>query len=593
MFSALMLFAAWQAVAPTINPVHSHFYKLDEGFVLSISPDPKEPKLGEAKSIATSTYPVCSNPCKGGTKHTLHADCNTSCDGPCLERHTYTFVPTHEIPDKDKDVDAFFDIRDKVNAAISKANGGNEPKVKPSMFKDMLDDALGDEKHQFDVKVKWQHWCKKPCSEQHRIPLYWRFPVVVDWDFGKEIINADGQKETRSIKKGKFTFYLDFPSKEYKDDDPHVECKCTAVKPEDDSLPLDETAYIYEDGPKPTKLSASDLDKFGVEVVCDNMNEGTVTAVNYQPMPVDLVVQPGTMLVCDDDADQDCVIVRGCRLHLMAADYWASLWGGQPAVSVSAPIRLQCINMHKHEPNSKVKYHVRLPGSEALRRLAVFQSKQMIGGPWDQARTWIYTDHATLDDISKVDLLGPSEGGYLKAAWQLSTIEPFLDWSDSDFRPCLEPRLIAGNSSGREATAWFVSEMAELDPKGLADWVDGHGAAFAPLWTDVSLAVNAKHLADVVSALIGSSEPTIRTCGIRFALKTVPIEKRSLVSQNGGLEGLNQALSSAKEEGEAAALLDVAEAYGSKAAWYGLSNISSKLPAARARAEKILASLGR
>lgn len=575
-----------QPQPPNIGVIHNHDFKLDGGYYLSLELDAQEPKLEDVGYYGA----YCTSACKGG-KHATHAECDSTCDKPCTEKHSYTMTTYLTFPKAEKDANY-----GKFSKAIKDATK-RDPSESPTqqlnnslevmLERKVMDDAYGEDKSKGNLTLVWEHWAK-PCSKVHRIPLAWRTPIKVHWELGQEVSGANGKKEMKEVSKGDFVANLDLPSKEYKDEKPLVECLCAATKDKNEmSAPIDQTAYIYQKGSPPVELCSADVSKYGFTFVCKDMNTGEVTATNYQPMPVDLVVQEGLVLHCLEDSDQDMVVVRGCMLHLPG---WIPLCGtAEPA---TGQIRLHCINMTKHEPNSNLKYVPELPGSETLRRLAVFQSHQMIGGPWDQARTWIWTDHATLDQINKVMMLPLGESSYLRALWQLSTVDPSLDWSSDEMRPCLQPSLIVG-AVQKEATEWFVGEMAFVDPGGLANWVDQNGAAFAPLWQNTGNSLAPNHLADICSAMVGSRSPQIRAAGIRFMLQTVPADQRDIVVKNGGLEGLKLALIDTDSAVEAGQLLDVAEEYPSSELALGLRNVSKALPdSVHQRAAALLAKTG-
>lgn len=586
MIAALALLLLAQQ-APTIGELETQEYDFGGGYKLQITPKLKETKLGKFFYSFS-----CANVCKG-KKHILHGECDTSCDTACSMTHKQTLNPfiqpgfTEEQEHPEKLTEAVKDIQSKTKPAEQKAD---ERDIVGGYLRKLEEDAFGTDLDKLRVEVKWKHWATEPCARVSRTPLAWIYQVEVTWSVTQEIKDANGKPEIKKGAWGTFTIGLGRPTDKYEDGKPKVDCKCSVVsdKPEKMNGPTDETAYIQKCGPPVEACSAGDLDKFGFTVTCSNMNEGVCTATNYLPTPVDLCVQEGTCFECVDGSSQDTLCVEGCKLHLPAASPFLSLCGGVPSVTVSAPIRLQCLNMHKGEPKAGLKYVPRLPASGDLGRLAKFQSNQMIGGPWDQTRTWIYTDHATLGEIDKVLFPPPSEGAYLKAAYQLATVVPSFDFSQPENRPCLEPKLIAGNLAPREATQWFVDRMSILDPEGFAAWINANPAAFAPLWTNTALAVNPRHLADVASALLSSRNATVRKAGVQFMLKTIPADKRDLVISNKGLNGLDLALLGCADADEATALLDVAEAYTSGAIGFGLRNLSRKLPdSVRARASKL------
>lgn len=567
---------------PDLGKLSKQDFKLDGGYRLIVTPEAHPP----TKQRYDLRYGICEHPCRGG-KHLLHPECDSSCDKPCPETHQYTF----------ETLMTGYGFETDLAEAVKKLKAAkNEFEPRETVVQKIRSEGLGDEnaRKKLEVKVQWKHWAKGACARSYQYPLYWTYPVDVKWKIVKEGPGMGAPTLTEAIS-GSFTLELRIPTDESETDPEKVACACSVVdekRPEKMSGPVDEFAFIEKCGPPATPCSAQDLDKFGFEVVCTDMNQGVCSATNYMPMPVDLCAQEGVEFECVDESAQDCLCVDGCTLHLPAANPVASVMGGPIAAPVSAPVRLQCLNLHKDQPRRSLKYRPVMADSTDIVKLAKFQKRQLIGGPWDQIRTWIYTDHATLEEIGKVMLPPPGEGAYLKAAYQLATVLPNLDWSRPEFRRCLEPRLIVGNVAGREATRWLVDKLGALDPDGLAEWVGANGGKFAPLWTNVGLAANPKHLADVASALMSSGNPGVRRAGIRFLLETVPPEKRDLIVRNNGCDGLASALVGCSDAEEASLLLDAAEAYRSPGLRFALRNVNEALPAAlRTRAAKLLAAI--
>lgn len=570
---------------PEIGVIHNQDYKFGDGYHLDIVTNPLEAKLDQI-SIA-----YCSQSCRGG-KHVLHAECDASCDRACTEIHQYELHARASLTAAENDA-AYNKLREKLSELKKQMPHG-------SIIEGLEKDAFGKDKASHDVSFKWKHWNSKQCSYAVRRMMGWVYPVECHWTISQDVKDAEGKPTVKEIASGKMFAYIKIPTDQFEDRPATEVCRCQEVEQDEEDPPTPhkmsfdppETAFIEKCGPPEVPCSGSDLKKFDFSVECTDMNQGVCTATNFMPMPVDLCMQEGTVLECVDESDQDTLCVEGCRLHLIAANPIAGICGsGFVATPVSAPIRLQCLNLHKGQPSRSKKY-VPVTGSDALVKLAKFQKKQLIAGPWDQIRTWIYTDHASLDEIAKVMLPPPSEGAYLKAAYQLSTLVPTIDWGSEPYRHCLEPTLIVGNVASREATSWLVGELARIDPVGLANWVDTHAAEFAPLWTNANLAVNPKHLADVASALCESKNAQVRASGRRFLLGTVPSDKRALIAANRGLEGLAFSMVHNPDAAEVDEALAVAEAYPSASIAFGLLNLDKGLPeATRARAAKLLRQL--
>src|SRR6476620_11485737 len=105
----------------------------------------------------------------------------------------------------------------------------------------------------------------------------------------------------------------------------------------------------------------------------------------------------------------------------------------------SMSIKVACTELAKHEPSSSTKFKLVAPTDEKLRQVCnIVDNSTFMASMVDQARIWIYTDHASRDTIAKRTIPGPTEGMYLKALYQLGT-QAFVDLTDPIYKPCLDP----------------------------------------------------------------------------------------------------------------------------------------------------------
>ena len=74
-------------------------------------------------------------------------------------------------------------------------------------------------------------------------------------------------------------------------------------------------------------------------------------------------------------------------------------------------IKVACTELAKHEPSSSTKFKLVAPTDEKLRQVCnIVDNSTFMASMVDQARIWIYTDHASRDTIAKRTIPGPTEG---------------------------------------------------------------------------------------------------------------------------------------------------------------------------------------
>jgi hypothetical protein len=135
-------------------------------------------------------------------------------------------------------------------------------------------------------------------------------------------------------------------------------------------------------------------------------------------------------------------------------------------------------------------------------------------------------------------LPGVSAGRYTSLLWDAS--KAGVDFSASDYRRCLEPKLLAGVALDDNAAAWLVSALAETKAADLARYVSSNAATIARI-VDTDPQYGPGHVATVATAMLNEDNPDVRRAGLRLVGAVRP-ENRAAFANAGGLAGVRQAL---------------------------------------------------
>lgn len=276
----------------------------------------------------------------------------------------------------------------------------------------------------------------------------------------------------------------------------------------------------------------------------------------------------GTRLIPDDKSVQEMVTVTGISLDTESGD--AANYGGYLAslipvstnperVTRSATVRVHCAEFQKKEPGPNTRFTVRSGRDDLLLGVLQFYEKSDNRGPWDQARTWIYTDKTSFSEINKRITSGVTRYQYLNALHDVSSVGA-LDMEDPKAVKLLEPELLLGMGARLEAVEWLLLNLAFTNPKGLTDFLDKNAPAFHLVFQGQLRESGIKHVGAITRSLLISPNYIIRRAGGRFAIAAVPEAAREAFWQGGGLDFLGSLVWSEKEE-DILQGLEVLEAY--------------------------------
>ncbi|MCH8274986.1 MAG: hypothetical protein IH851_09370 [Armatimonadetes bacterium] len=552
---------------------------------------------------------ACVLACQG-KKHLAHQQCDLTCDKACTTLHTITLKPIvwgrrNEFSE------------DLVKKIYTKSGDIKADRLRLRMIGHWGDDAMknaadsfrkGDLRKKMTYNYKSGHWNEKPCSSSSRVFKYRIWEVRVKWT----VTFRDGT----SISGDSLMSTLEIPEHKYFPGNEIVQCKCAIAQrygmaPSGSMIELRGT--VEEDPGNNTTnpggvfidpkgmgeyafATGDDYEVYNVKFECQDLNTFTISAMNPTWDSVIFAVLPGTQLESADSGYQDMQSITRVEFVL----------SGMSSISVSVPVsgpampienetepfkgRVACLNMDKKEPRPGIEYTPTISTDSRLTQLAYYAAAQRFRGPWDQARLWIYTDAATRDEINKRLFPPITEGRYLQGLYDLHRVA-MGDMEDVRYRQCMDPALLIGQSAPKEATAWFIDTMSEMNPSGLASWIKRNPGAFAHLFASDAEEWYLDHGVTVANRLCSSGNNEVAVSGLDFIMRAVPESGRAAFEEKGGLDQAGLLLTADDVE-LVAAELGVFEVYRPLGTRYLLMNMDESLPEeVRERAAQLLAEL--
>jgi hypothetical protein len=435
-------------------------------------------------------------------------------------------------------------------------------------------------------KYNLSHWNKTPCTTSTRHQGFVSYKVQADYQFMRNDLGPDGRKIPVKGPSGTWDYgTVDVPKGDLQDGTTRVRCRCSVVS---DNLDNEETGLVIEEDGKKEFATAQKTEE-SLSIDCPSMNECILTCSGTVASDCRMTIGPGTVLRCVDGSCQDEVVTEGVSF-MCGPNVQVSLHTRPLEQSAGTRASAACLNMHKAEPRSGVKYVFALPSKGSAVQLARKTASERVRGSWDQIRLWIVTDHASHDDIVKVLFPRPGPGVYLQSLYDVAILTG-LDVTSSEYKDCLDPGLIIGSVASREATEWYVDLWAKREPKALATWLNQHKDDF----TSTCFSANATegqiaHGADAFNALCSSGNPLLAEAGLMGLEKIVPSDKRGQLAASHGLEGALGLLAGGDTK-LAEHALKVAELYRDPASAHLLLNASDE--GIRARAAKLFSEIGK
>lgn len=513
---------------------------------------------------------ICQNICQG-KKHKDHSVCDTSCDDRCTDSHRHTV--------KGKYTPHIDEMREATRQANQLAVDGGGT-VSPSDWSHRVSQALAEFRREakkqktFNMphagacsarlwEVGTKHFTFKVRGKMRKVGFVMRQGVRTPID---AVIGTHMQTVADA----------DIAQEEPFDKHESVNCRCKlADKPKevaaqtwqydvealdkwieefirgldekdgfdgatfDPALPLtDSTGVLVQDEQGKTCPDSSDV---SIECTGSNLSEGFIEITNNCDEERTVIVPCGTAAECQDGGTQNMSTITRIGVPLPPrTTVWVMINGGEVrSMAAPIPVRWACLQMSKKEPGPNSKFKLKRNRDSGIARLCNLSQKSRIRGPWDQARIWIYTDHATLADVNKRLVPGISGTRYIGLLYDVARACG-VDFGSNQYNRCLDPSLLGSVVIQADALTWVVNAMADIKPRDLASWLSANAAKVALLATS-DAQYGPAHVATIARIAGEQSAPDLRKAGIKL-LQSVPEAARAAVAQAGGLDGLRMML---------------------------------------------------
>jgi hypothetical protein len=298
----------------------------------------------------------------------------------------------------------------------------------------------------------------------------------------------------------------------------------------------------------------SDLPGLCGEYVAEGTDMNQLFFPNFgQTFKPEVNFPAGTVWVPTDSAYQSMTTGVDFGLSLAFSDVFASVVGGK---SQAKGMRVICMNMEKKEPAKGVKYFPYRPSDPVIPMLAKRMNASNFRGPWDQARLWIYTDRATIDQVNKKLVGGVSSAGYLMAladvGWAGGLDEKML--KDAKF---VKPEFLLAAGAPEFASNFLMNTLDELHPKKAGEWLKKNATSLLQLVGIDSQEAHHEHLAKTLKRLTLFNSPEDREATLKFIWGA----QQDLIEMKGKLGSGRVSLYSGRNEEVSVALALVQAGY--------------------------------
>lgn len=491
----------------------------------------------------------CDNICQG-KKHKNHAECDRSCDKACAKTHKLTMRGKYE-PLRDEMRRA-----ERESGEAARASGGTaDSQDWTSASTNALQEARRMAQKLVDKKI--EHWNTAACLSSTKEWGWRRWDFKIKGKFTRHIVRMESgvrtQRDEPGAEHSATVAYVWLPDEEGRNESKGINCRCFKVEippiQEDPGIPVWPGIGWKTDGGKEV-LGGDDGCKF--ECIGRDLNQVECTAECDDQSYSECVIYPGTMCVPDDSSCQTMCIMRRVVIPCTHPGGFDEMF---PAPT---RVRAACMEISKHEPTAKIKFKLVPPSNQGVVNLATLSSKSRSLGPFDQARIWILTDQAKIEEINKRMLPGVTEGQYTNALFDVSTVG-CVDLASGKYAACLGPSLLSGATASSDATHWLVEMLAAQNPKALTGYLKSDAAKFAKLLNGAPDQFDIGHTADLCDALVGCTVSDVRSAGLVFML-ALPDSKRADLIGKGALDSLRVCLNS-NDAIQAKRAMDVAISY--------------------------------
>lgn len=247
-------------------------------------------------------------------------------------------------------------------------------------------------------------------------------------------------------------------------------------------------------------------------------------------------------------------------------------------------MRTHCLNMNLKEPAEGIRYFPYASPDPLIGVLAQIAGNSRIRGPWDQARTWQYTDKASIDEINKRMVPGVGPGQYVNNLWDIVSRGGYSE-SDLKNKKIFDPKLLIASGARDDAFLWFATHLANNFGADVRGWFERRPQELREMMAASAQEIDRKHVQRLFKTVLSCSEANSRIGAIAF-LNQLETPAASLKDSVGDLR-MSLYLGDANEK---AAALQVCEVYQTRRPSDALRYLAAEGPteAIRSKASALL-----
>ncbi len=242
-----------------------------------------------------------------------------------------------------------------------------------------------------------------------------------------------------------------------------------------------------------------------------------LSSLNMPPCGSEMVMPPGTIWIPDRPGYQSMMSTTRVGIRY---SFDANIDGGEPMFESA---RTHCLNKDLKEPELGVRYFPFMSNDDGLVALADMTSKNNFRGPWDQVRTWLYTDKVSFDEANDRLMLGATEGQYTNNLFDVLKVGGFTA-ADLKNKKLFDPKLLSGAGALDKAFDWVAMQAGEIAGKEVRKWIEGMPEEVQRMLKSPANDMEKKHVPRLMKQLLGSLDLDTRMGALTFLDKSVGAE---------------------------------------------------------------------
>lgn len=495
----------------------------------------------EKAHVWGTTELICRNRCQGPqVGHVTHKVCDLSCDVPCPGEHLLTQMPSRYwffSGSLANDMQRF-GIPDHVGYAQGIVDG-----VEALATGDLLTNQNFAQTYRSDC------FNPDPCSARYKYINGRRWVLTVKTSLYRTTTLPDGRVIRTQGPESSFSVWFDIPlpgfaSATYREGS----CKCEitlepvdhgqAILPSGEPEDKPEYAQVERNGSS-TALTTGEFRMMEFVVDAPNMNSATLTCTSWPQGITQLTIPAGWGLQCVDGDGQPTMLTTNAVFRFPNTPSFGPFTDG-PSVAV----RTLCLAIDKPEPRSGLRYRLVPPTDLVTARIARMARSARGGGPADQLRLWIVTDHASLAKVAETIVPSPTLGDYLHEARRAAQ-KGTLAVQSGTVRKLLPREMLLAPGMGASDVAWLAGQHMLLDGEDTGAWVRAQGTLLKQSFTHRNAPAQIAALAHAFAQ--GGDRQT----ALWLLAEGTPADQRKAVAEarDGLLAGLRLALATGTATG--------------------------------------------